>query len=62
MSWSIDFALYLRLAILNYLPISAYICLLKFDLKMLKIIARLDIGPLFTQRAKRGHQCTGTHF
>ena len=44
--------------ILNYLRISAYSDLLKFDMKMFKIIARLDIGHLFIQSAKRGHQCT----
>ena len=55
-SWSSDFALYLLdyLVILNYLPISAFSGLLKFDMKMFKVIARLDIGQLFTQSMRRG--------
>ena len=39
------------LAILNYLPISAYIGLLKFDVKMFVNIAREDIDQLFTREA-----------
>ena len=50
------------LVILNYLPISAYSGLLKFDMKMFVTIARLDIGQLFTQSTRRGHPCTWTHF
>ena len=46
------------LAILSDLPISAYIGLLKFDMKMFVNIARLDIDQLFTQSARRGHPCT----
>ena len=58
-SWSSDFALYQDfLAILNYLLISAYSGLLKFEMKMFVNIARLDIGQLFTQRVRRGHLCT----
>ena len=46
--------------ILNYLPISAYSGLLKFDMKMFVNVARLDIGQLFTQstRGGGGHPCT----
>ena len=46
------------LAILNYLPISAYCGLLKFDMEMFVNIARLDISHLFTQSTRRGHLCT----
>ena len=59
-SWSTDIALYLLdyLVILNYLPISAYSGLLKLDMTMFVNIARLDIGQLFTQSARRGHPCS----
>ena len=47
-----------HLAILNYLPFSAYSGLLKFDMKISVNIARLNIGQLFTQSAKLRHPCT----
>ena len=47
-----------RLAILNYLPIYAYSGLLKFDMKMIVNIAKLDISLFFTQSTRRGHPCT----
>ena len=47
-----------NLAILNYLPISVDIGLMKFDMKMFVNIARLVIDQLFTQSARRGHPCT----
>ena len=46
------------LVILNYLPMSAFTGLLKFDIKMFVSIAWLDIDQLFTQSARRGHPCT----
>ena len=49
-SWSSDFAF---LSILNYLPISAYTGLLKFDMTMFVSKARLDIDQLFNQREAR---------
>ena len=44
--------------ILNHLPISAYSGVLKFDMKIFVNVARLEIGQLFTQGARRGHPCT----
>ena len=44
--------------ILSHLPISAYSGLLKFDRKIFVTVARLEIGQLFTQGARRGHPCT----
>ena len=44
--------------ILNYIPISAYSGLLKFEMKMFMNIAMLEICQLFTQGARRGHPCT----
>ena len=32
--------------------------MLKFDIKIFVNVARLDIGQLFTQSARRGHPCT----
>ena len=46
------------LAILHYIPISAYSGLLKFDMKMFINVARLEIGQLFTQGMRWGHPCT----
>ena len=43
--------------ILNHLPISAYSGVLKFDMKIFVNVARLKMGQLFTQGAKRGHPC-----
>ena len=40
---------------MNYLLISAYSGLLKFEMEM---FVRLHIGQLFTQSARRGHTCT----
>ena len=51
MIWAID------LAILNHLPISAHSGLLKLNLKIFVSVARLEIGQLFTQDARRGHPC-----
>ena len=42
------------LAVLNYLPISAYIGLLKFDMKMFVNIARLDYRPVFHSKREVG--------
>ena len=44
--------------ILNYLSISAYNGVLKFDMKIFVNVARLEIGQLFTQGARWEHQCT----
>ena len=44
--------------ILNHLPISAYSGVLKFDRKIFVNVARLEIGQLFTQGARRGHLWT----
>ena len=44
--------------ILNHLPISAYSGVLKFDMKIFVNVARLEIGNLFTQGARRGQLCT----
>ena len=44
--------------ILNLLPISAYSVVLKFDMKIFVNVARLKLGQLFTQGARRGHPCT----
>ena len=52
MIWAID------LAILNQLPISVYSGLLKCDMKIFVNAARLERGHLFTQGARRRHQCT----
>ena len=46
------------LSILIHLPISAYSRLLRFDMKIFVNVARLEIGQLFTQGARRGHPCT----
>ena len=44
--------------ILNHLPISAYIGVLKFGMKIFVNVARLKIGKLFTQGTRLGHPCT----
>ena len=46
------------LPISNHLPIFTYSGLLKFDMNIFVNLARLEIGQLFTQGARRGHQCT----
>ena len=43
---------------LNHLPISAYNGVLKFDMKIFVTVARLKMGQLFTQSARRRHPCT----
>ena len=44
--------------ILNHVPFSAYSGVLKFDMKIFVNVARLEIGQLFTQSAKRGYPFT----
>ena len=43
---------------MNHLPFSAYSGALKCDMKIFVNVARLEIGQLFTQGARRGHPCT----
>ena len=48
--------------ILNHLTIFAYYkwcySVLKFDMKILVNVARLEIGQLFTEGTRQGHLCT----
>ena len=44
--------------IFNQLPISPYSAVLKFDMKIFVKVARLEIGPLYSQGTRRGHPCT----
>ena len=46
------------LEISNHLPNFCLNVLLKFDVKRFVNLARLEIGQLFTQGARRGHPCT----
>ena len=63
-SWFSDFVLHVYLqdylAILDYLHISAYSGLLKFDMKCEYSKVRYHIGQLFTQGVMQGH--LSTHF
>ena len=43
---------------MNHLPISAYSGVLNFDMKIFVTVARLEIGQLFSQGARRGHPYT----
>ena len=55
-SWSCDFDLYLEdyLVILNYLPISAFFGLLKFDIKMFVNISKVRYRPVLHSKRKTG--------
>ena len=44
--------------ILNHVPISAYSGVLEFDMEIFVNVARLEIGQLFTEGARRGNPCT----
>ena len=57
MIWTIA-SIFHDLVSLNYFPISAYGGLLKFDMSMFVIVARLGISHLFTQGMRWGHLCT----